>query len=241
MTQREQRPKTTVILAMSADGKISDIARSTGVFGSKTDYAHVEYQVAIADAVLAGAGTLRVGGTAMRVQSPELLEQRQQQGKPPQPVQIVCSLSGDIDPKLPFFRQPVPRWLVTTEAGAVRWETQLGFDRLFHAKTDSKNIDLTAALAEIWELGIQTIAVLGGGELIASLFAEQLIDELWLTVCPLILGGTTAPTPVDGVGFPLALAPRLELLEVKPVEQEVFLHYRVNAPLNLNSPTVSCH
>jgi 5-amino-6-(5-phosphoribosylamino)uracil reductase len=228
MISRDRRPKTTVILAMSADGKISDVARSTGVFGSKTDYAHVENQVAIADAVLAGAGTLRVGGTAMRVQNPEAIEQRQQQGKPPQPVQIVCSFSGDIDPKLPFFRQPVPRWLVTTETGARRWDMQPGFDRVFRTQTDANSIDLTAVLAEIYQLGIQSIAVLGGGELVAALFAEQLIDELWLTVCPLILGGTTAPTPVDGLGFPLALAPRLELLEVKPVEQEIFLHYRVS-------------
>lgn len=50
-------------------------------------------------------------------------------------------------------------------------------------------------------------------------------DELWLTVCPLLLGGATAPTPVEGEGFCLALAPRLELLSVQANNQEVFLHY----------------
>ncbi|MCY7385725.1 MAG: hypothetical protein LH628_24815, partial [Microcoleus sp. CAN_BIN18] len=51
---------------------------------------------------------------------------------------------------------------------------------------------------------------------------------LWLTVCPLILGGVDAPTPVEGKGFLADLAPKLELLAVKQVDQEVFLHYKVD-------------
>jgi 5-amino-6-(5-phosphoribosylamino)uracil reductase len=62
--------------------------------------------------------------------------------------------------------------------------------------------------------------------LVASLLAADLIDEFWLTVCPLILGGITAPTPVDGAGFSAQLAKHLELLSVETIEQEVFLHYR---------------
>jgi 5-amino-6-(5-phosphoribosylamino)uracil reductase len=46
-------------------------------------------------------------------------------------------------------------------------------------------------------------------------------------VCPLILGGASAPTPVEGEGFLSQLAPKLELLEVHQVQQEVFLHYRL--------------
>ena len=77
------------------------------------------------------------------------------------------------------------------------------------------------------QLGLERIAVLGGGELVASLVAEDLIDEFWLTVCPLIIGGATAPTPVEGKGFITAVAPRLELLSVSQVEHELFLHYRL--------------
>jgi len=72
------------------------------------------------------------------------------------------------------------------------------------------------------------LAILGGGKLVASVLAAGLVDELWLTVCPLILGGADAPTPVEGKGFLADLAPKLELLAVKQVGQEVFLHYRID-------------
>jgi riboflavin biosynthesis pyrimidine reductase len=42
----QHRPHTTVILAMSADGKIADVRRSPARFGSKTDIAHLEEQIA---------------------------------------------------------------------------------------------------------------------------------------------------------------------------------------------------
>ncbi|MEG3976013.1 dihydrofolate reductase family protein, partial [Microcoleus sp. herbarium8] len=109
------RPYTTVILAISADGKIADAARSPARFGSANDKAHLEQQVADSDAVLFGNGTLQAYGTAMRVISPELLKQRELHGKPPQPTQIVCSRSSKFDPNLRFFQQPVPRWLLTAE------------------------------------------------------------------------------------------------------------------------------
>lgn len=220
------RPQTTVVVAISADGKIAEASRNQVLFGSPADKAHLETQVAGADGVIFGAGTLRSGGSAMRVTNPELLKQREEQGKPSQPVQIVCSRSANIEPNLKFFQQPIPRWLLTTAAGESRWQKQPGFDKILAIETPQQEIDLPAALQHLATLGLERLAVLGGGELIASLLAVDLIDELWITVCPLILGGSKAPTPVDGDGFLTEEAPRLELLEVKPVGQEVFLHYR---------------
>ncbi|WP_445176968.1 RibD family protein [Microcoleus sp.] len=267
----------TVILAISADGKIADAVRSPARFGSAKDKAHLEQQVAASDAVLFGNGTLQAYGTTMRVISPELVKQRELQGKPPQPVQIVCSRSSQFDPNLRFFQQPVPRWLLTgqdsretplqsphptkdskfdrtsgtilkngQDAPSTRDEFSCGtgilpvhkrliengatsqFDRIIYAKTVGGEIDWIDAFQQLETIGIKRLAILGGGKLVASVLAAGLVDELWLTVCPLILGGADAPTAVEGNGFLADLALKLELLAVKQVGQEVFLHYRVD-------------
>jgi 5-amino-6-(5-phosphoribosylamino)uracil reductase len=223
------RPQTTVVLAMSVDGKITDIKRSPANFGSPNDKAHLENQVALADGILFGAGTLRSGGTAMRVSNPELIKQRESLGKPQQPVQIVCSRGGNIDRQFKFFDQPIPRWLLTTSAGAQPWEGRPEFERVLVVETPDGEIEWHEALHQMAQLGLRHLSVLGGGELVASLLEEDLIDEFWLTVCPLIFGGTQAPTPVEGAGFLSHQAKRLELLSVETIEQEIFLHYRLHS------------
>jgi 5-amino-6-(5-phosphoribosylamino)uracil reductase len=220
------RPLTTVVLATSADGKISDTTRSHPRFGSRQDFDHLERQVAHSDAILFGAATLRAGGSAMRVQKRELIEQRLAAGKPEQPIQIVCSRSGNIDPTLKFFQQPVPRYLLTTSKGVQRWIGHPGFDRVLSETVDTE-IDWHQAFAALSQDRVESIAVLGGGEIVAALLKADLIDELHLTLCPLLLGGNSAPSPVEGEGFTQEHAPKLELMSVKQVEQELFLHYRV--------------
>jgi 5-amino-6-(5-phosphoribosylamino)uracil reductase len=224
-TSIENRPRTVVVLAMSADGKISDAARSHPRFGSQEDFDHLERQVALADAVLFGAATLKAGGTAMRVLKPELIEQRLAAGKPEQPIQIVCTRTGNIDPTIKFFQQPIPRYLLTTPAGAEHWKNEPGFDHVLSA-TEEK-INWHQAFGILHRHRIETITVLGGGEIVAALLEADLIDELHLTICPLLLGSKDAPNPVEGAGFSQENAPRLELLSVRQVEQELFLHYRV--------------
>ncbi len=219
--------KTTLVLAMTADGKISDVRKSPPTFGSERDYAHLEEQMALADAILVGSGTLNDGGNAVLVAKSELVEARLHRSQSSQPIQIICSRTGKIDRDLPFFGQPISRWLLTTQVGSTDWVDLSKFDRVLVCETDDGDIDWDLVTTKLTELGIENICFLGGSELAASLFATNFIDELWLTVCPFIYGGSTSPTPVSGVGFTPELAPRLELLSVDRVGQELFLHYRI--------------
>ena len=223
------RPHTTAILAMTADGKIADYQRSAARFGSKNDRAHLEKQISLADGVLFGGSTLRAYGTTMSVSNSQLLQARIQRSQTAQPVQIVVSASGNLDRQWRFFQQPIPRWLITVPSGVKEWRSQKGFERILIAHSTKENnstIDWASTLIRLKKLDLDKLAILGGGELIASLLAVDLIDELWLTICPVIFGGN-APTPVGGKGFIQSQAKKLRLLETKQVEQEVFLHYLV--------------
>ena len=220
--------KVTLVLAMTADGKIADVTKSPPTFSSDRDYAHLVEQIACSDAILVGSGTLKDGGSVVLVDRPESIQARIDRGQPAQPPQIICSRSGKIDAKLPFFSQPLDRWLLTTKKGAAAWQEGESFSRVIGCETaDGSDIDWQAVTSELTKLGIEKICFLGGSELAASLFAANFIDELWLTVCPVIYGGSAAPTPVSGAGFTPDLAPKLTLLSVDRVEQEIFLHYQV--------------
>lgn len=220
--------KTTLVLAMTADGKISDVTRSAPTFGSKRDYAHLEQQIMLSDVVLVGSGTLNDGGSAIET-NPALIQARLDRGVSAQPPQIICSRSGKLDPTLPFFSQSIERWLLTTTSGSLDWLEGDSFDRVLVCETaDGQDLDWAAAKVQLAELAVENICFLGGAALAASLFAADFIDELWLTICPVIYGGSTAPGPVAGAGFTPALAPRLKLLSVEQVENELFLHYQVD-------------
>ncbi|MEO1096008.1 MAG: RibD family protein [Cyanobacteria bacterium J06638_28] len=222
------RAHTTVVLAMSADGKIADYQRNPARFSSPQDLTHLERQIAQADAVLFGAGTLRAYGTCLPVRQATLIQQRRAEGRPDQPAQIVCSLSGEFDLGLRFFQQAVPRWLLTTPKGAERWQATSAFEQILQFP------DLPTAwyctLVMLRHLGIERLAVLGGGSLVGDLVQQDLVDELYLTICPLLLGGATAPTPVDGEGLPVTLARQLDLIQVETEGTEVFLCYRRARP-----------
>ncbi|MDJ0601250.1 MAG: RibD family protein [Crocosphaera sp.] len=222
----ENRPKTTVILAMTADGKIADFQRNAARFGSDIDKNHLEKQISLVDAVLLGAGTLKAYGTTLTVKKSELLANRKQNNQPSQPINIVVSASGKIADNLPFFSQPFPHWLITTEEGAKN--NTSNFEKvLIFSTIETGKINLLQAFKTLKELGLNHIAILGGGELVGSCLEENLIDEFWLTVCPYVVGGKTAPTPVEGKGFLSSHGQKLQLLSLEQIEQEIFLHYKV--------------
>lgn len=237
------RPYTTVILAVSADGKIADTARSAADFSSKIDRAHLERQVGIADALLFGAGTLRAHGSAMSLSNSELVALRRQNQKPEQPIQIVCTRSGNIPFNIRFFEQNIPRWLLTTKKGAKSWQEDHpnAFAEIITSETPEGEIDWKTVLNQFKERGIEKLGILGGGELIAALFEQELIDELWLTICPILLGGKDAPTPIEGVGLSAEKAQKLKLLSVETIDQEVFLHYSVSWSVEVESESVDVH
>ncbi len=69
----------------------------------------------------------------------------------------------------------------------------------------------------------------GGPALNAEFFARGLVDEYFLTLGPVVVGGRDTLTPVEGAAVLSAARPRLDLVSAvaNPATGEVYLHYRV--------------
>ena len=75
--------------------------------------------------------------------------------------------------------------------------------------------------------GVRSLLVEGGGALIAQLLEVDLLNELNLTLCPLLIGGRGGPSLVDGAGFDAHTMRRLQLCQHQVVGDEIYLRYRV--------------
>jgi riboflavin biosynthesis pyrimidine reductase len=74
--------------------------------------------------------------------------------------------------------------------------------------------------------GIRSLLCEGGPHLNSTLFAAAVVDELFLTIAPIIAGPGEALTIVEGLALPDAIA--VELLTAHEADGHLFLRYRVS-------------
>lgn len=74
--------------------------------------------------------------------------------------------------------------------------------------------------------GVETLLVEAGGDLLFQFLAAGALDEIHVTLCPMIIGGDT-PSLADGEGFLFAHMPRLRRISTEVEGDEIFLHYSV--------------
>lgn len=198
-----ERPYVVVNMVASVDGRATVGGRS-GPLGGPADKAIFFELRASVDAVLAGTGTLRAENYGRLVRKEERIAQRVARGLEPEPLCLVCSRSGDVPTGIPLFSDPEARPLVLTGDDA----------------------ELGRALSLVrTEHGVRSLLCEGGPALNASLFGAGLVDELFLTVSPLLAGSADPLTIVGdtGLGEPVSL----ELVWVLESDGMLLLRYRV--------------
>jgi riboflavin biosynthesis pyrimidine reductase len=140
------------------------------------------------DALLVGAGTLRQEGYGPVRLDEARRSWRTARGLPPYPRLVVASRRLDLDPTHPaLFDAPVrPAILTCASAPPDRREALAGVaEVLVHGQDD---VDLRAGLLDLRAHGLDTILSEGGPHLFGALTAADLVDEVCLTVSPLLAG-----------------------------------------------------
>lgn len=227
MSGAKDRPHVGVNMAMSADGKVSTVRRESFSLGSPWDRYLMDILRARSDAVVIGARTLQLDGWAIRVRHPAVRKRRLKQRRPPHPLNVVVSTDLDLPPEAEFFSFPETEKLVVTTRRATVARVRK-FRRIAEVVVlPAGRIRPRNVLSVLWERGIRRVLVEGGGTLNFSFFRDNLVDELFLTVTPVIVGGGAAPTPADGQGFLKDDLVRLKLVSSRRRGDEVFLKYCV--------------
>ena len=227
MSKKTKKPHLTVNVAMSADGKISSYRREKFALGSAEDRHLMDLLRARSDAVIVGSRTVRLDGWAIRVRDEATSKKREQRRGEPHPLNVVLSTRLDLSPNCEFFDHPQTKKLIVT-TGLAPTNRIRRFER--HGDVwvvTSKQIPPARVLEELGRRGCKNILLEGGGELNFSFFKAGLIDELYITVTPRLLGGQMAPTPVDGRGFLKIDQVDLELASSRRKGNEVFLRYKI--------------
>jgi 5-amino-6-(5-phosphoribosylamino)uracil reductase len=209
--------------AMSADGKIGTFRHDHVAIGSAEDRRFMSELRARADAVL-------VGGRTFRNWPLPLIEDEAALHYPPRRegnvVNAVLTRGGVLQASSKRWPDPRIDLLILGQRGV---DAAAHEDRFGAQVVTTAEPTVSWALDELAARGCRRVLVEGGGDLIFQCLASDRLDEMFITVCPLIVGGAKAPTPADGPGFDAEHLQRLRLVEARHVEHEVFLHYAVGA------------
>ncbi len=214
------RPHVAVNMVQTTDGRAAVDGR-TAPISSVADRQLFHALRTRYDAVMVGAGTLRVERYGRVVPDAARREQRRLAGLAEDPPAILVSGSLNLPTDLPLLQDPDSRAIVLTASQETLDGVRADVEYL-----RGDPLDLASALARLRaEHGVRAILCEGGPGLNASLLAAGLVDELFLTTVPLLAGGAGALSILAGepVSAPSGLALRW-LLEH---DGELFARYAV--------------
>ena len=218
-------PAASLVFVQSREGNTGATDPST-LGGGATDK-HLIYEGlsrVAADAVLAGAETVRSGNLVLSVWHPELVALRLALGLPRHPVQIVASLRGvKFDSGLMFNLPWLRVMIVTVPSCAEVMRSGLTERPWIQAVVMKHANDLPEAFRSLRAKGISRISAIGGRRIARALIDANLIQDLYLTTSPETGGEPDTPL-YQG---PLSVTPLVRKHGSGPEAGVVFEHLRL--------------
>jgi riboflavin biosynthesis pyrimidine reductase len=189
---------------------------------------------AIADAVLVGAGTLRATPnhfwTAQHI-FPDLAADfealRRSIHRPADPRLVVLTAGGDLPGSHPALQRGA--LVLTTADGARRARRQLPTSCEVRAISRGKRVPVGAAVKLLRAEGYASLLSEAGGTVMGQLVRDELVDELYLTLSPVLAGrvrGDGNKGIVEGVHLLPDDLRRMRLVSARRHQSHLFLRYR---------------
>jgi riboflavin-specific deaminase-like protein len=240
-----ERPYVILNMASTVDGRASIGGRS-GAIGDRADRELFHALRASVDAVMAGAGTVRVERYGRIIPDAPTRQRRVSRGLSEEPLACIVSGRLSLAPDTPLLAEPAARVVVVTPSDSSLPETPAQLDYV-RASRDGL-LDLPAAMAELsGRFAVRTLLCEGGPHLNGQLLLAGMVDELFLSFSPKLAGGEDATGEnatgealriIAGAQFREPLA--LELLGALESGSTLFLRYGVcaSAPERVSRETM---
>jgi riboflavin-specific deaminase-like protein len=214
------RPYLVLNMVSSLDGKATIDWRTKGL-STPVDRELFHRLRTQADAIMAGAGTVRAERYGRMAKSEELRAARVSEGLAADPLAVIVSARLDLHSDLPILNEPEQAILIATASEA---ELPATAAQIVYERTGD---DLPLLMARLrGEHGVRSVVCEGGPTLNSHLFAAGLVDELWLTLNPKVAGGAAALTIV--AGRELVDPCELALISLAEGDGDLFTRWRVS-------------
>ena len=213
------RQRTILSAAITLDGKLATRIGDSKL-SSKIDKIRVHKLRSKVDAILVGKRTVEIDDPLLSVR----------RIKTKNPVRVILDSRGTINTNCRILRtcSKIPTIIaVSKKAGKKDLERLKKFPVTVIVCGKDK-VDIKKLLRILKEKKIKNLLIEGGGITNWSFLEENLIDEAIITISPYLLGGSDAPTLVDGNGFStIAKSTKLKLKNVTTMKNEIILHYKI--------------
>ena len=212
------RPYLIVNMVATVDGQ-GRIGENTDKLGNSADmqlFVKLREQV---DCVIAGTTTIEAEQYKGPAAKPETQEARVRRGLRPRPLFATVTRSGVLPISAPVFQDPGIEIAVFGDCELALGDAKAA---ITHVRTNDPRAILKALHDQF---AVRTALLEGGPNLNAAFFAAELVDELFLTVAPL-LTGSAIPFPI--IAGTLPAAQQLHLIGALLDDEHLFLRYRVD-------------
>lgn len=190
---------------------------------------------ACADAVLIGAGTLRAAPESLWTPgyiypraTAEFVELRRTLGRADDPRLVLLTASGDVNPDHPALETGA--LVLTSEAGARKLRDRLPSSSTVIGSADGGALNWLDVMSTLRSEGYGVVLTEGGPTVIGSLLKAGVIDELFLTLSPILAGRSDVagrPGLVEGVELLPDRTISGDVLSVRKNGSHLFLRYAI--------------
>ncbi len=192
------RPYVLLSCATSADGYLDDASPRRLILSGPADLDRVDEVRAGSDAIMVGANTVRTDNPRLLIRDPRRSARRAARGLPAHPVRVTLTATGDLDPAARFFAPGAPRLVYCATPALAPARTRLCLEDQGEGAAvliDAGDpLSLPFILEDLsTERGIRRLMVEGGAQLIGTLLAQGLADELTLAMAPFFVADPAAP------------------------------------------------